>query len=134
MGYTHYWRGGVPKENWERCARDIVRVIEASPVPLADGHGTPGTTPYVSKIDIVFNGVGEDSHETMVVERGGTRFNFCKTRRKPYDVVVVACLCIAAKHGLREVESDGGADDWAEGLALAQTVDPDVEIPGEVRE
>ena len=50
--------------------------------------------------------------------------DFCKTARYPYDTVVTACLIIM-KHYLGDsfqVNSDGYASDWADGLILAKQV------------
>jgi len=47
-----------------------------------------------------------------------------KTRREPYDVVVVACL-VAIKDRMGDnikVRSDGEAEDWVDGIRLAEEV------------
>ncbi len=126
MGYTHYWRGEI--KDWPKASRDIVRLLEASPVPLADGLGNGGTSPVITPDSITFNGLEDDSHETCQLTREGTPFDCCKTAFKPYDVVVTAALVIAASHGLR-VSSDGEEKHWEAGLALARTIDPDLTMP-----
>jgi hypothetical protein len=110
MGYTHYWNVSrdADAEKLEAARVDIARIVEASTVPLADGHGTPGTKPVLSDV-VLFNGVGGDAHETFVWPPNlseaqaylGDRdevFTFCKTAYKPYDTVVVACLLRAKYH------------------------------------
>ena len=39
------------------------------------------------------------------------RWDFCKTARKPYDIVVTACLAVLGEHGLA-ITSDGDEQDW----------------------
>jgi hypothetical protein len=68
-------------------------------------------------------------HETFVIERKArpqeghrkdedTLFSFCKTARKPYDLMVQACL-ILYKH------SDGEMDDWTEAFKFVAVVIPE---------
>jgi len=85
---------------------------------------------------IRFNGCTKDfnrlngSHETFMFDRVTTSdhstarhpikkttkfyFECCKTARKPYDLMVCACLIIMKYHLQRDitVRSDGEADDW----------------------
>jgi hypothetical protein len=64
------------------------------------------------------------SHETFAIPLRVSHlqdFDFCKTARKPYDVVVTGVLCILAEAGL-DVSSDGEAEDWEAGRAWAQGV------------
>ena len=82
---------------------------------------------------IRFNGKGEEGHETFMLTPDSQEFNFCKTAQKPYDIVVVAILCLLAHHtsGVT-VSSDGGISDWTDGLALAQRVEPACKMPGSI--
>ncbi len=145
MGYTHYWEGRVncSAENWNRAIADLEKVIKAAKVPLAGPDGDKKTKPELVKAVeqegpvrpylnggeqakgvIAFNGVGEDSHESFVVEHGkAIEFDFCKTALKPYDPVVCAALTILKHYcpGLK-VSSDGGKEDWRGGINLCQEV------------
>ena len=70
---------------------------------------------------ISFNGIGEEGHETFSFprtlppsqskfsEEEGV-FEFCKTDRKLYDEVVVACLIVIQKHLGKNItiKTDGG--------------------------
>ena len=97
---------------------------------------------------IWFNGREENDqgHETFHLERKSTKesyrtfplkdqdgkiledtekeecFTFCKTARKPYDIVVCCCLLIAKKHlgGLISVSSDGDEVEWNDAINLCQ--------------
>jgi len=55
-----------------------------------------------------------------------TYFQFCKTARKPYDLMVQACL-ILYKHYFPyvSISSDGDMDDWTEAFTFVATVLPE---------
>jgi len=135
MGYTHYWDNVAPLyDNYRAAVEDCAQIVQASPVPLADGFGEAGTKPELSIPEgkVRFNGLGKDSFETFDVAPG-EGFGFCKTGHRPYDVVVVACLARLAEAGLK-VTSDGDRGEWAEGLAFASKVlGRDVPCPEEIR-
>ena len=54
------------------------------------------------------------------------QFGFCKTARKPYDVMVVACLILYKYYFRKDVEisSDGDLDDWQKGFLFLAAVLP----------
>ena len=124
MGYTHYW---TKKKKWpaakvSAAIQDMAEVIRRCELPLADGHGEPGTEPVIGRDYIAFNGVDELSHETFLFpgfdQPLNPDFAFCKTERKPYDTIVVACLLVAKHHlgAAIEVSSDGDwEDEWLNG-------------------
>ena len=108
MGYTHYWRQkrDFTEQEWIGVARIAKAIFQDQSHIVAgwDGNGDP----EVDMEHISFNGVGRyDSHESCtftrlmeekpewirqeVYDREGS-FNFCKTARKPYDIVVVHLL------------------------------------------
>lgn len=63
-------------------------------------------------------------------------FDFCKTARKPYDVMVVAALCRMAECGedTIRVSSDGKPEDWEAGARLASILlGRIVHIPASIR-
>jgi hypothetical protein len=105
--------------------------------------------------ELCFNGPDEKrGHETFYVPRTITdirdqidrrtkewprdpqqwRWDFCKTNNKPYDDVVVACLCVLAETGLA-VDSDGDKEEWEVGRKLAEkALGRPVQIPEKLRE
>jgi len=147
MGYTHYWSINPNDPTliaaWPQLVEDAQKiaqaadkgeingvVIETNGVPLADWDGKAGSTPQFTETEIGFNGVGEDSHENFRlslapefnrrVAAGDEAFTwaFCKTARKPYDVVVCAILLRAVQLAPSAivVGSDGSWDDeWLNG-------------------
>lgn len=90
-----------------------------------DGKGEPHITDTI----IRFNGdesTGMD-HETFILELFDMSFNydqeqmskdgvfsFCKTARKPYDLLVCISLMVAKHHLGKDfkISSDGGLDEW----------------------
>jgi len=124
MGYTHYWNGNksrIDLEEWPKAIADCEKIIAARKDRLRLDVDD-------DKECIVFNGndAAEEAHETFFIPRSGkamqgSPFDFCKTARKPYDVVVVACLARLAEAGLW-VSSDGSEDEWQTGLVLARNV------------
>lgn len=149
MGFTHYWyinRNGN-QEQWTEgilaASRILQAVISEKTVPLANAYGEEGTQPEFGDDGLYFNGVEDDAHESMVlpsvvaqVEAPDYRkdenpvFNFCKTARKPYDVVVTAVLATLRAYApdCITVASDGGEYDWQEGVNLARRVLGDFDI------
>jgi hypothetical protein len=136
MGYTHYWdfNAYITEKGYKKALRECRKVIRNSPVPLANwsGEGNP-----LLRNGFNFNGVGDDCHENLRMGKEPILDEwFCKTERKSYDVVVVACLCILQDclgEGIN-VSSDGDPHEWEEGKALAcEITGRDVRIPGAVR-
>lgn len=88
---------------------DVKKLLKNSNVPLGDANGEIGTKPVFNSRHIMFNGIGDDSHETAVVYKGASEFEFCKTARKPYDSVVVEFYKLIRKHAPSTIlNSDGG--------------------------
>ena len=73
---------------------------------------------------IRFNGVGEDGHETFYLSPDESGWGFCKTARKPYDIVVVAILSMLDEYlgDKFEWRSDGDNEDHLTGKRLYQSV------------
>lgn len=146
MGYTHYHPQGrdFTAAEWQRLTDAATKIVAefgqgVTAAPLAWEYDEPTKPPQIDGDVIRFNGVGEDGHETFLLTRiREPYFTFCKTARKPYDVVVVAILIAAdaIAPGALAIGSDGDADDWQAGLTLASRAIPTLaaEVPAEVRE
>lgn len=128
MGYTHYWSHD---ENLGRKAlfaamqdaRKIVEAAQAKGIALAGPNGDG--EPMVSE-GIALNGVAEESHESFIFPNNpndpfinkvnGSLWAFCKTARKPYDLVVCAILLVLKHHMGKQIRisSDGDRreDEW----------------------
>lgn len=144
LGYTHYWTqtrdfDETTMGDIAAAVRRIIRTAEGrcfegsypdKPVKIC-GHDGSGA-PELTKDHISFNGQGPDfDHETFYIpakrelpydgaspDRLG--WAFCKTARKPYDVVVVACLTFLQSDYGFEVSSDGDVNEWEAGVKLAE--------------
>lgn len=70
------------------------------------------------------------SHETFVLKRTNTSGDFCKTARKPYDLMVQACLLLYKYYFWDEVtiSSDGNFDDWVVASQFVGKHFPEVHI------
>ena len=159
MGYTHYWRQlrDFTDTEWQELTR-LTKLITADgvgservkPVLATSGPNDPIT---INNKVIMFNGIGEDGHETFLInkkkrakadyeeqeayDRQGA-FDFCKTAQKPYDKYVVAVLCALYNMfghynmtPMSEITSDGNSDDWKEGMfhAVRSTREEEMSIP-----
>jgi hypothetical protein len=117
MGYTHYWRKpkGLSEDKWAKYLKDVKKLLKGSRGVIqfeSDENRCPAINHYVR-----FNGIEEDGHETFVLCRDESDFDFCKTACKPYDKYVTACLILAKLHFGDEISisSDGDREDWNEG-------------------
>lgn len=121
MGFTHYWKqaNDVDDAKWDAFCRDVRAIIDESNIAVVREYDNPEERPLISDTKIVFNGIGEDGHETFWVDRSEHGFGFCKTARKPYDEIVVACCIAGVESGVfNEWSSDGDDKDHADGKIL----------------
>jgi hypothetical protein len=138
MGYTHYFGIKKTKGDAEKIEKKYQYAIKQCTKVIQSYYNTYKGTEYSlsgfsahAKIGryggLHINGKGNNAHEDFCLREHFTQnkdFDFCKTAQKPYDKVVVACLIIL-KHYLKdnfEVNSDGDAIEWIEGLQLSQSV------------
>jgi hypothetical protein len=140
MGYTHYWGVDTKKIHgktekfeklYQKAIRDCNKVIKAY---YKENKGTDNSLSGYSAHckngaygGINLNGKGDNMHETFLFRehlKQNRDFEFCKTARKPYDLVVVSCLSIMKFHlgAAIEVSSDGDFDDWIDGIDYANKV------------
>lgn len=135
MGYTSYWRktATIPCNAWSKIIADTLKVYNHPSVnSLIQQDNDVPSQPIANANLICFNGIGENGHESFYFKKdfdneslrysGNNRdFGFCKTARKPYDVVVTAILWIVVKHTTHvKVTADGGFQDFLPGLRLAE--------------
>ena len=118
MGYTHYWRqnGEIPTENWDAITKCVKHLYKNLPNGIKiQVEWDNAESPVANAKEIRFNGVGEAGHETFLLEKNpSSHFEFCKTARKPYDLVVQMVLTIIYHYASKyiSVSSDGGPEDW----------------------
>jgi hypothetical protein len=128
MGYSHRYRGSLTQkqfEDWSIQCKKLCKAVAKTDIKIGGGDGE-SNRPEFSKEFVWFNGVGEDAYEgfSLEVSQAFVFDEFCKTDRKPYDLLVCACL-IALKFTNPdhiEIVTDGDSEDWAEAIALYQQV------------
>lgn len=117
MGYTHYF---PMKETVKKIDdNNIIFKLIHKEINQAFNDGiiqreyddTRYPQIYITpeKVFIRFNGVGDDGYETFWFDSTTTNFSFCKTARKPYDLVVCKVLWLLKKYfgDTLELSSDG---------------------------
>jgi len=124
MGYTHCYKlkSKPTQKKWDAFVTECKMLHENLPshsksaggfygddiltICGSDGDGKPEFT----KDHVWFNGNDDLSHETFYLDKESTGFNFCKTARKPYDLLVMACLIAASRTIGLVFASDGFTD------------------------
>jgi len=147
MGYTHYWhqRGDFSAVRWAEVTDDIRTILtfveHEQGIPLANGASDGGTHPEFAATYIAFNGLGDDGHETLAIDRTRTDGGswICKTARKPYDLAVTAVLAyLSSVAETHYVTSDGHGAEWLAGVEAVRQALPQygntVDIPRGVME
>lgn len=125
MGYTHYWNGRYHlTQNLVEDVKSIIAKAKEDGIVLGDweGHGEP----EVGTRLISFNGSAARNEDFETAAFADDSEGFCKTGRKPYDVVVGAVL-LRIRHYNRNfrIESDGDWDneyEWVPVRALYREV------------
>lgn len=125
MGYTHYFSTNreFSQQQWDDVKAAANKVIKAATdkgiLLTSDDEENPV---LVDDTRINLNAL-YSPHETFLVQKKVSR-DFCKTNRKPYDVVVGAILLYLAKHHSNNFTftSDGGSRDWKEAVEFANEV------------
>ena len=127
MGYTHYFymKKNTPKAAWKKICKDVKKVLENLPegVRVCRELDRPGESPEISDKYIIFNGIGEEGHETCILKPEATRFECVKTAYKPYDIAVCATALIAKHYApTMYLGSDGDGPEWRPAEELVKTV------------
>ena len=137
MGYTHYFgHKKTAKKKWASIVDDCKKLQANLPKTILIDGCNAFPNPQFDGEQILFNGTDkgftwkqhqnsacglekypENSHETFLLKQKGIGgFPFCKTARKPYDLMVCACLLVYKHHSpdTMELGSDGDSEDWAD--------------------
>ena len=133
-----YRKPELSKSKWALFIEDAKKILEKADCPLS--YSKRVKEDWVNFLGFIadkkllhFNGIDEDSHETMFIERVHTFndwenrsdpmvFTFCKTAYKPYDKYVTAIALLASIHFGDDIKnvSDGEQSDWEEGKAVLE--------------
>jgi hypothetical protein len=144
MGYTHYWSFEPNKvqdteqlrKKFKRASQYIKRFVKFMDTNKSDVYkicgGLGEGKPIISDTEIWFNGDASQQldHETFSLHwslpnHEGRRNDFCKTARKPYDLIVCFTLLVFADMFPEafEFSSDGGMEDdeWQRAVDLYES-------------
>jgi len=125
MGYTHYWKvKNGSEESFKEFSDTCKKLHDALPKTtdsaggsysnerLKIGNGLGEGKPEFTDEIVRFNGDAKHglNHETFSIAKNDDEWNFCKTARKPYDLLVVACLLAAVDFLGYKFSSDGFTD------------------------
>lgn len=143
MGYTHYWEykpnnmenSDELRSKFSKATSRIKKIhsflkknpfihkgnaggyYDKNPCVLRGGFGTG--KPVINESELWFNGdaKSQTDHETFhIVWFEQKEFNFCKTARKPYDLMVSLCLLVLKDtfndKDVFSFSSDGDEKDW----------------------
>ncbi|KAI8931216.1 hypothetical protein NX059_011565 [Plenodomus lindquistii] len=127
--YTHYWNSIIWGAKWPQFLEDAKLIAAEAGVPLSH-TGASDDPPVFDEQRIFFNGSPGDDFETFELYSAGYGGRgFCKTGRRPYDVVVAAILLRAFMVARMHVGSDGLWDgDWDEARELVGRLWPDEKV------
>lgn len=154
MGYTHYWgfktldrkkgAADAAEKAYRQAVSDCQRVVRAYQRDAASEDRLSGYSAHTAigkYAGLQINGKAYNGHESFDLRehfrqaREDSGKSFCKTARKPYDVVVVACLCILKYRlgPLFSAGSDGCTLEWEAGAQLASRVlDRKIKVPASI--
>lgn len=122
MTYTHYYKfildNNLNKSSYNNALEDVIILINKYQKDY--NLDIYNNIEYDDKIyKIIFNGPEGDKCEYFKLpEACNIEFDFCKTAKKSYDDIVVACLIIMSHVFNFKVNSDGNKNNWLKGQKL----------------
>lgn len=110
MGYTHYFKQEKWTDNDKKGFIDSLPIIDE----IVECFCTDLVIYEISDKCIDINGVGDNSHENLIIYNEKNNFSFCKTERKPYDLPVVCILTVLEKNCRNFIvtSDDKNTDNW----------------------
>ena len=135
MGYTHYYtqKRSFTDSEWHNIRQAADQILRPAK-DVIDQHKASDQKLKITKDIILFNGIGDDAHETFLLDKKlrptkwkgatfneGDCFRFTKTARKPYDKYVTALLIVIHNfaNGALDIASDGFYEEWIPGKEFA---------------
>lgn len=138
MGYTHYWSFDPNKIEDKKLLRkkfaeanrqigEFCSYIEINKLFTVCG-GMGEDKPLFLDSEVWFNGCAQEGldHETFSIELEKSARGFCKTARKPYDLLVCFSLLSFAEILPKEVfsfssDGDPNEDEWQSAIKYYET-------------
>lgn len=125
MGFTHYFKQNKPvsDQQWQAFKQDAQVVIDHAQKNLKIvlmSNDSNGVLLNDERVNLNGDERYDLDHETFYLEKDYRDFNFCKTARKPYDLVVCSLLLLAHEHmpNHHDIDSDGSFDEWQDAMEL----------------
>jgi len=134
MGYTHYWEiksnngdAEIVRHRFRKAAKTIQKFAKFAEMQdlfkIKGGFGKG--KPIINESEVWLNGDEENGSDCETFNIRWSDFldhksDFCKTGRKPYDLIVCFSL-LAFKEAFRkefEFFSDGSREDWEEAFRI----------------
>lgn len=134
--YMHRYKQvkAATQKQWAKIKADVEKLLLTLPpvsesaggkfshftLMIANAAGVPGTLPVVTDDEIALNGVEgkiDLAHESLWITRAKNTVpdaDYCRTARKPYDIVVCGVLLVLQHHapGVWDISTDGTLEDW----------------------
>lgn len=115
MGYSRYYETNKVGKYSSDFVEDVKKIValarERHGVVIKSWNGE--NEPVITDELISLNGDAKNNEdcETFIMDATRGKQEFCKTRGKPYDMVVKAILTIARSYGyVKNISSDGPND------------------------
>lgn len=111
MGYTNYYHTRRQENDKfpAKFVEDVKTIVANSPCQIIGWDNDElESKPEITEDRIALNGAGENGHESFVMTPDGRNmfgelsdeaYRFCKTTRKPYDLIVKSILILAERRG-----------------------------------
>lgn len=117
MGYTHYWtyKKVASDLTISKVLDEIKELLEINNLMKLIKSDDLHIVPIFNKNVILFNGIEKFGCDIFLFDfTEPNEFIFCKTDRKPYDIIVSLVL-LSLSNNIPEFtfSSDGDLEDWA---------------------
>ena len=148
MGYTHHWNIKAKAKDLKvkEIAQDILTLIMASEIPVCREYNRTDEPPELTETLIAFNGPNDDGAGTFVyppdeeyLKTIGINPNsgWCKTSKRPYNIIVAAATISMKDHlgPMVQISGDGRLEDqeWQDAVNLYRRAFPGRSIPKGLR-
>ncbi len=116
MGYTHYmsYKKIACNNTILKILNEIKELLEKNDLMKLIRDDNLNIIPIFNKEIILFNGIQENGGDIFLFDfNEKCEYTFCKTNRKPYDIIVsIVLLSLANNISDFTFSSDGNLEDW----------------------
>jgi nitric oxide synthase oxygenase domain/subunit len=116
MGYTHYWsyKEVASNDSISKILDEIKKLLNENNLMKLITSEDLNIVPIFNKELILFNGIEQFAGDIFLFDfTEPNEYIFCKTNRKPYDIIVSLVL-LSLSNNIHEFtfSSDGTLEDW----------------------